>query len=133
MINRATSRLVLGSYSEPQVIGIAKDALREIGGRVSCGFVFVSADYEPYLRDLLELVQVHAHVPVLVGCSGSGLIASAHEEEAARGFSLVLMYLPNTRIHIARLPAVGDGDEVTSQRMLELAGPGAEECRGHQQ
>lgn len=130
MINRATSRLVLGSFSEPQVTEIARDALAEIGGRVSCGFAFVSADYEPYLRDLLELVQVHAHVPILVGCSGSGLIASAHEEESARGFSLVLMHLPNTRIHTARLPAVGDGDEVTPQRMLELAGPGAEDCGG---
>src|SRR5215510_11002630 len=113
MINRATSRLILGSFSEPQVIEVARDALREIGGRVSCGFAFVSADYEPHLRDLLELVQVHAHVPILAGCSGSGLIASAHEEEAAQGFSLVLMHLPNTRIHTARLPAVGDGDEVT--------------------
>ena len=128
MINRATSRLVLGPYSEPQVIGIAKEALQEIGGRVSCGFVFVSADYEPYLTDLLELIQLHAHVPILAGCSGSGLIATAHEEEAARGFSLLLLYLPNTRIHTARLPAVGDGDEVTPQRMFELAGPGAKEC-----
>src|SRR5688572_2554273 len=126
MSNRATSRLVIGPYSEPKVIEAAHDALLEIGGKVSCGFVFVSADYERHLPDFLELIQLHAHVPILAGCSGAGLIAAGHEEELASGFSLVLLYLPETEIHTVRLPAVGEGEELTCDRVRELVGPEAQ-------
>lgn len=128
MTNRAISRIILGAYSEPMVVETAREALREIGGKVSCGFIFVSADYEPFLPDLLELIQLHAHVPILVGCSGAGLIGSSQEEEFSTGFSLLLLHLPNTKIHAFRLPAVGDGGELTPDRVRELVGREAAHC-----
>jgi small ligand-binding sensory domain FIST len=130
MSHRATSRLVLGPYAENVVIETARDALREIGGKVSCGFVFVSADYAPHLEDFLELLQLHAHIPVLCGCSGLGLVASEQEAEHATGFSLLLLHLPDTRLHPVRLPSVSEEGELHATRLRELAGRGAEECTG---
>lgn len=108
------------------MIDTAKQALAEIGGKVTCGFVFVSADYAPQLSDFLELLELHAHIPLLAGCSGVGLVASGHEEEQAVGFSLLLLYLPNTEVRAVRLPAVGEDEELTPDAMRNLAGPGSQ-------
>lgn len=105
MRNAAASRLVLGTYSEEEVVSVARSALQEIGGRVSCGFLFASADYRPHLEDFLELIQLQAHVPILVGSSASGLVGSGSEVEQASGFSLLLLHLPETQlqpVHISQ-------------------------------
>lgn len=98
MPNAAASRIVLSSYSESLAADTARDALREIGGKVSCGFVFCSADYRDELPDFLETVQLHGHVPILAGCSGSGLIGAGSEAEGKAGFTLLLLHLPNTEL-----------------------------------
>ncbi len=128
MFNRAVSRLVVGPFSERVVTEAAHAALAEIGGKVTCGFVFVSADYAPDLRDFLELVQLHARIPLLAGCSGAGLLGTGREEEQAIGFSLLLLYLPETQIHAVRLPAVGENDELTPETVRALAGRGSKDC-----
>ena len=87
MSNAAASRLVLAKYAEPLVVETAQSALAEVGGRVSCGVVFCSADYQENITDFLELLQLHAHIPLLVGCSGSGLIGTDAEAEMAEGFA----------------------------------------------
>jgi small ligand-binding sensory domain FIST len=111
MSNAAASRLCLGAYSEPAVIEAARGALAEIGGRVSCAFAFVSADYGEQLSDFLELVQLHGHVPHLVGCSGSGIIGTDEEAEGASGFSLLFLHLPGTEIRPFHF-SPGDGRTV---------------------
>lgn len=128
MSNRAVSRLSLGPFSEEAVEAAARSALEEIGGKVTCGFVFVSADYAPSLADFLEIIQLHAHVPLLAGCSGSGLIGAGLEEEQAVGFSLLLLHLPETEVRAVRLPAVGENEELTVEAMRTLAGPEAAIC-----
>ena len=105
-MNAAASRLILGGYSEAIVIAEARASLAEIGGRVSCAFVFVTADYRPQLADFLELVQLHGHVPILIGCSGSGLIGPEAEAESASGFSWLFLHLPETRLTPFHLPPV---------------------------
>ncbi|MEQ1862278.1 MAG: FIST N-terminal domain-containing protein [Chthoniobacteraceae bacterium] len=126
--NRAVSRLHAGPFSEKAVTDLAHDALAEIGGKVTCGFVFVSSGYAPNLRDFLELIQLHAHVPMLAGCSGSGLLGAGREEESAEGFTLLLLHLPQTQVHAVRLPAVGEHDELTPGAMRALASRGGAEC-----
>lgn len=113
MPNSAASRLVIQPYSEETVIQAAKSALHEVGGHVSCGFVFASADYQASLPDFLELVQLHGHVPTLIGCSGSGLIGTDRESEQSTGFTLLLLNLPDTKLHICELKA-SDVEEVES-------------------
>jgi len=105
MPNTAASRLILQPYSEEVVIQAARSALEEVGGKVSVGFVFASADYYENLPDFLELIQLHGHVPLLVGCSGSGVIGTNREAEKAAGFSLLLLHLPETKLHACALTA----------------------------
>src|ERR1700730_7610490 len=99
MANSAASRLVLAPYSEELVTTTARELLHAIGGRVSCAFVFVSADFKPHLPDFLELVQLHGHTPIIAGCSGAGLIGTDAEAEQASGFSLLFLNLPETEIY----------------------------------
>jgi small ligand-binding sensory domain FIST len=98
MPNSAASRLVLSAYSESVVAEAARSALQEVGGRVSCAFVFCSADYRAQLGDFLEVLQVHGHIPLIVGCSGAGLVGTGQEAEGASGFSLLVMHLPETQL-----------------------------------
>jgi len=103
--NSAASRLVVGAFEEKTVVAAARSALKEVGGRVSIGFVFASADYRPFLADFLELLQIHGRIPLLLGCSGSGLIGTNAETEDQSGFSLQLLHLPGTRIELVELDA----------------------------
>jgi len=98
MPNSAASRLVLGKFSEDAVTGAAREALHEVGGHASCAIVFATADYQEHLPDFLELIQLHGHAPIVVGCSGSSLIGTNTEAEQASGFSLLLLHLPNTTL-----------------------------------
>ena len=99
MQNASVSRLVLSKFSESLVTKTARELLEEIGGRVSMGIVFCSLDYREHLEDFLEILQVHAHIPLLVGCSASGFIGTNAEAERASGFSLLLLDLPHTKLH----------------------------------
>jgi small ligand-binding sensory domain FIST len=101
--NTSAARLILKPYDEATVIQTAHGALSEVGGKVSLGFVFASADYRDVLPDFLELLQLHAHIPVLIGCSGSGVIGIDREAEGATGFSLLLLHLPETKLHVCTL------------------------------
>ncbi len=105
MPNRAASRLTLKAYSEAAVIESARAALAEVGGKVTLGFVFATGAYRPYLPDFLELLTLHGHIPLLAGCSGSGLIGTNREAEEGPGFSLLLLHLPETRLHAVAISA----------------------------
>ncbi|MEO6785450.1 MAG: FIST N-terminal domain-containing protein [Chthoniobacteraceae bacterium] len=98
MPNSAASRLVLSAYSESATAEAARSALHEVGGRVSCAFLFCSADYREQLGDFLEVLQVHGHIPLIVGCSGAGLVGTGREAEGASGFSLLALNLPETQL-----------------------------------
>jgi small ligand-binding sensory domain FIST len=129
MPNSAASSLVLSPYSEPTVVSAARDALQRVGGRASCAFVFCSADYREQLSDFLELVQLHAHAPIVAGCSCSGLIGTATEAEGATGFSLLLLHLPDTQIHAFQFSAAdaqGFSEREISSKASGVRSAGAE-------
>ena len=125
MTNSAASNLVLAPFSEPIVIQAARDCLARIGGHASCAFVFCSADYRPALPDFLELIQLHAHAPLVAGCTGSGLIGTGREAEGESGFSLLLMNLPRTALcSLALSPdatavSVEDPEQIIQQRDID--------------
>ena len=98
MPNRAVSRLVLSEFSEQAVIDSARQIRAELNAEVSCGVVFFSSDYVEFLEDFLELLRVYAQIPLLVGCTGAGLIGTGKEAEDRSGFSLLLLSLPRTKI-----------------------------------
>ncbi len=98
MANSAASRLVLGPYSEESAGNAARECLAEVGGAVTCAFAFVSADFRPFIPEFVEVVQVHGHVPLVVGCSASGLIGASQEAEHSQGFSIFFLHLPETTV-----------------------------------
>ena len=49
---------------------------------VSLGLVFMSPKFFPHAKQVLEILRVHARIPLLAGCSSSSLIADAEEIEA---------------------------------------------------
>ena len=44
---------------------------------VSLGLVFMSPKFFPHAEQVLEILRVHAQVPLLAGCSGGGLVANS--------------------------------------------------------
>ena len=100
MGNRAASRLVLSEFSEETVIKAARHTRAELDAEVSCALVFFSPDYAEYLEDFLELIRVYGRAPLLLGCTGGGLIGTRHEAEDQPGFSLLLLSLPQTKLHV---------------------------------
>lgn len=69
---------------------------------VSLGLVFMSPKYFPHAADVLEILRVHACIPLLVGCSGTSLVANGEEIENATGLALSLYYLPEARLQAVR-------------------------------
>jgi len=66
--------------------------------KVSLGLVFLSPKFFPHAQQVLEILRLHAQIPLLVGCSGGGLIANAEELESAGGLVLALYSLPGATL-----------------------------------
>ena len=82
--------------------------------RVSLGLVFMSPDYFPHAAQVLEILQVHAQIPLLVGCSSQGLISGSEEAEDESGLVLGLYALPEAELKPYRF---------TQQQLEESNGP----------
>lgn len=65
---------------------------------VSLGLVFLSPKFFPHAEQVLEILRVHAKIPLLAGCSGNGLVANAEEIEGAGGLVLALYSLPGATV-----------------------------------
>ncbi len=65
---------------------------------VSLGLVFMSPKFFPHAEQVLEILRVHAQVPLLAGCSGGGLVANSEEIESAGGLVLALYSLPGAKL-----------------------------------
>ncbi|TLD72840.1 hypothetical protein FEM03_01850 [Phragmitibacter flavus] len=100
----AYSELVPGSFDETKAIEAARRAHQQLGDHATIAFLFVSCDLRESLADLIELVQIHARCPQVVGCSASGLINGEQEDEEANGFSLLVLRLPQTEVNVVSLP-----------------------------
>ena len=70
---------------------------------VSLGLAFLSPKFFPHAAQVLEILRVHARIPLLVGCSGGGLVANAEELESAGGLVLALYSLPGATLQGVRL------------------------------
>jgi small ligand-binding sensory domain FIST len=66
--------------------------------QVSLGLVFLAPKLFPHAAQVLEILQVHARVPLLVGCSSQSLIAGGNEIEESAGVVLGLYSLPGAEL-----------------------------------
>lgn len=82
---------------------------------VSLGLVFLTPKFFPHAPALLEILRVHARIPLLVGCSSQGLIAGEQEIEENAGVSLGLYSLPGADVRACHF---------TQEQVEEANGPG---------
>ena len=88
-----------GGFDETELRQWAEDLRAQLpAAQVSLGLVFMSPKFFPHARQTLEILRVHARIPLLAGCSSTGLIAGAQEIEGASGFVLALYSLPGAEL-----------------------------------
>ena len=83
--------------------------------RVSLGLVFMTPGFFPHAAQVLEILRVHAHIPLLAGCSSASLIVGGREIEDAPGLVTALFALPGAELKAIRF---------TQQQVEEANGPG---------
>ena len=65
---------------------------------VSLGLVFLAPKFFSVADQVLEILRLHARIPLLAGCSSPGLVANAEEIESAGGLVLALYSLPGAKL-----------------------------------
>ncbi len=94
----------------------AEDLRRQLAApQVSLGLVFMSPRFFLRAKQVLEILQVHARIPLLAGCSSQSLIVGEHEVEQNAGLTLGLYALPG---------AVLKGVRFAQEQVEEANGPG---------
>jgi len=71
--------------------------------RVSLGLVFMSPRFFDRAKQVLEILRVHARIPLLAGCSSQSLIVGDHEVEEHAGLTLGLYALPGAELKAVHL------------------------------
>jgi len=82
---------------------------------VTLGLVFLTPQLFPHAALILEILRVHARIPLLAGCSSASLIVDDKEAEDTEGLVLGLFHLPG-----AELSAI----HFTQGQVEEANGPG---------
>jgi small ligand-binding sensory domain FIST len=83
--------------------------------KVSLGLVFMSPKYFQNAKQILEILQVHAQIPLLVGCSSQSLIVGEQEVEQNAGLTLALYAMPGADVKASHF---------TQEQVEEANGPG---------
>src|SRR2546425_789493 len=104
-----------GGFDESAVRAWAEELRGRLASpRVGLGLVFMAPRFFPHAVQVLEVLRVHAQVPLLAGCSSKSLIAGAEEIEDADGLVLGLFALPAARLR---------GVHFTQEQVEEANGP----------
>jgi small ligand-binding sensory domain FIST len=82
---------------------------------VSLGLLFMTPHYFEAAARILEVLRVHAEIPLLLGCSSTSLIMGAREIEDEAGLVLSLFALPGAELR---------GCHFTQEQVEEANGPG---------
>ena len=88
-----------GSFDENGLQAWAENLRAQLlAPEVSLGLVFMSPNFFPHAVQTLEILRVHAQIPLLAGCSSHGLIAGEEEIENSSGLVLALYSLPGATL-----------------------------------
>jgi small ligand-binding sensory domain FIST len=105
-----------GDFDEPRLQKWAEGVRAQLQApAVDLGLVFMSPKFFPHAKQVLEILRVHAKIPLLAGCSSQALIAGGEELEENPGLTLGLYSLPG-----AELKAF----PITQEQIEEANGPG---------
>src|SRR5919108_4804807 len=104
-----------GDFDEVALRDWAEEARNRLASpHVSLGLVFVAPRFFARAAQVLEILRVHARVPLLVGCSSRGLIVGDQEIEEEGGVALGLFALPGAELRAVHL---------TQEQVEEATGP----------
>jgi len=103
--NHSVVRFFNLPFIPTEVEAWASEQLQILPGTPTFGCFFCTDAALPHAEEILEIVRIYAHVPVLIGCSGAGLVADEHEIEGEQGFVVALHHLPDTTATVRHLPA----------------------------
>jgi small ligand-binding sensory domain FIST len=105
-----------GDFNEAALQKWATDMRSQLAApQVDLGLVFMAPRFFPHAKQVLEILRVHAKIPLLAGCSSQSLIANGEELEENPGLALALYSLPG-----AKLSAV----HFKQEQVEEANGPG---------
>jgi small ligand-binding sensory domain FIST len=105
-----------GAFDEADLQKWAENLRAQLAApQVSLGLVFMSPRFFSHAKQVLEILRVHARIPLLAGCSSQSLIVGEQEVEENAGLSLGLYALPG-----AELKAI----HFTQGQVEEANGPG---------
>ncbi|MDB6125928.1 MAG: hypothetical protein JWQ71_4921 [Pedosphaera sp.] len=89
-----------GEFDEAAIQSWAKSLRAQLHAlKVSLGLVFISPKLFDKAEDILELLRLHAQIPLLAGCSSNSLISENKEREEDAGLVLALYSLPGAELN----------------------------------
>lgn len=104
-----------GDFNETAIEAWAKEVRAQLKApKISLGLVFIAPRFFERAGSILELLRLHAQIPLLVGCSGTSLVAGTAEIEDAPGIVLGLYSLPGAKLK---------GVHFTQDQVEEAQGP----------
>ena len=105
-----------GGYQEKGLQDWAEELRRQLRApQVSLGLVFMAPRLFPRAKQILEILRVHARIPLLAGCSSQGLIAQGEELEENAGLTVGLYAFPGAELSAFHF---------TQNQVEEANGPG---------
>ena len=105
----------VGDFDETALQGWAENLRGRLGAiHPSLGLVFMHPRYFPHAAQILEILRVHARIPLLTGCSGQSLIAGDQEIENDAGLVVSLYSLPGADLKAFHF---------TQEQLEECTGP----------
>ena len=87
-----------GNFDEGGIQRWAEQLRASLNGKPSLGLIFMTPRFFPQSRQVLEIVRVHAQVPLLAGCSSQALIAGGEEIEEGGGIALARVPLRGAKL-----------------------------------
>lgn len=87
-----------GGFDEAGLRAWAEGLRRQLAGPPHLGLVFLTPALFPHAAAILEVLRVHAQIPLLAGCSSTSVIANEREFENDDGLALALYHLPGAEL-----------------------------------
>jgi small ligand-binding sensory domain FIST len=88
-----------GSFDESGLQKWAENLRAQLSTpQVDLGLVFMTPKFFAHAKQVLEILRVHAKIPLLAGCSSQSLICGGEELEENPGIALALYSLPGTKL-----------------------------------
>ena len=93
----------------------AENLRGQLDHEISLGLVFMAPRFFTQAKQVLEILRVHARIPLLLGCSSQCLIVGSDEIEQNAGLTLALYALPKAELKAFHF---------TQEQVEEAFGPG---------